>query len=151
MFKSTDGGDSWQRLEFSPRGVTTVTIDPWTPSTLYAYGRGIFGNTCCLHKSTDAGVTWTHLPALTTTWTVRTIAIDPWRPSIVYAATPDSVHKTLDGGQSWFLVPDGLPAPSTGTGIGSGRSTQGRITASSRRPRAATPGSPSTPGCATPK
>lgn len=115
VFKSTDGGSSWQRLEFSPRWVEALAVDPVTPTTLYASGYGIaqdFG----LHKSTDGGVTWTRVTPLS--YHLRAIAIDPWRPHIVYIADRGTVARSVDGGQSWLVLSNGLPAPGPGQDFG---------------------------------
>jgi photosystem II stability/assembly factor-like uncharacterized protein len=50
IFRSTDAGASWS---FTPFGtLRAITIDPATPTTVYAVGDGVL-------KSTDAGANWT--------------------------------------------------------------------------------------------
>ncbi|MEZ4415276.1 MAG: hypothetical protein R3E10_05945 [Gemmatimonadota bacterium] len=77
LYKSTDGGRSWQRIlnVDEDTGVVDVTLDPSDPNTVYAssyqrrrrpYGFNGGGPGSALWKSNDAGASWTKLsdPAL---------------------------------------------------------------------------------------
>lgn len=88
--------------------ITTLAIDPRTPSTLYAgtCDRGMF-------KSTDGGASWS-VTGLTNIY-IFTLAIDPQTPTTLYvgAAPHDctgafigewyqaAVYKSTDGGTTW--------------------------------------------------
>lgn len=72
LYKSTDGGESWQRiLHVDARtGAVDVAMDPSDPDVLYAamyqrerrpWGFHGGGPGSGLYKSTDAGATWTRL------------------------------------------------------------------------------------------
>jgi hypothetical protein len=108
IYKSSDGTDSWSPL--APNEIAyVVTIDPSTPTTLYAStGSGI-------DKSTDSGQTWQQTPLHGLF--ARSIAIDPQSPSVVYAVVSemmgpewqDHVYRSMDGGQDWDLMDQGLP------------------------------------------
>lgn len=77
--------------------VTTLAIDPATPTTLYAgTSRGVF-------KSTDGGATWsaTTLPA-----SVSSLAIDPLTPTTIYT----NAYKSADGGATWNKLAQPGPA-----------------------------------------
>jgi len=80
-------------LQHSSFGITTLTVDPSTPSTLYAYAPqgGLF-------KSTDAAASW---KAVTGLAGLSFVAIDPNNSATLYAATQNGVVKSLDGGESW--------------------------------------------------
>lgn len=104
-YKSTDGGTTWVVMTatvdgetFCPCGVRA--IDPTAPSTMYVTPRHPRGVWATLHKTTDAGASWTEanngLPPYNTT----ALAIDPKSPATVYAGT-GGVYKTTDGGGSW--------------------------------------------------
>jgi photosystem II stability/assembly factor-like uncharacterized protein len=120
MFKSTDGGGSWDRagsgLPESAGGagveVQNLAIDPQNPMTLYAGGtNGIF-------KSTDGGTGWgpvnSGLPLFETgpSILVYSIVIDPQQPDTVYAAIGNlsgaKVFKTTNAGASWSDTSSGL-------------------------------------------
>jgi hypothetical protein len=72
LFKSTDGGESWDRILFVDEntGVVDVALDPGNPEILYAasyqrrrrpYGFHGGGPGSALWKSMDGGATWTKL------------------------------------------------------------------------------------------
>src|SRR6185295_19049663 len=74
--------------------VTSLAIDPATPTTLYAGtdAEGVF-------KSTDAGGTWHYLLFSGLT---LTLAVDPLTPSTLYMGHYGSaVFKSTDAGNTW--------------------------------------------------
>lgn len=118
VFKSTDGGQSWQALISCTDcdGASDLLINPQTPTTLYAgfFGYGIV-------RSTDGGQNWqllsNGLPSPQQYFVQRTIlSMSPSNPNLIYASlhvvVPDQydgavVFKTTDGGQSWGEVSTG--------------------------------------------
>ncbi len=67
-------------------------------------------------KSTDAGTTWTEITSgLYSGGSISDIHVHPTNPDIMvvtvqrYSSTIHQVHKTINGGQSWFAIDDGLP------------------------------------------
>jgi photosystem II stability/assembly factor-like uncharacterized protein len=110
LFKSTDGGASWNALKPGPLCcVFALAIDPQSPSALYAVlgpdvSPGPFSR---LFKSTDAGESWadTGLPR------VLAVAIDPLDSGRLYAGTDGGgVFRSGDGGTSWSAINSGLRA-----------------------------------------
>jgi len=102
LAKSIDGGEHWTfpasaGLERS----TSLVIDPSNPSTVYAInGAGV-------SKSFDGGETWTLVGELQ----VRAIVLDPTSPRTLYAAgAPNvlAVYRSVDGGDHWSDMSDGL-------------------------------------------
>ena len=118
IFRSLDGGQSWEALLTCPdcQGASELVIDPATPATLYAgiYGYGVF-------KSVDGGTNWqllaNGLPNREQVFVGRVrLAINTADPNVVYASMHiiiqnqydgPAVFKTTDGGQSWAVIPMG--------------------------------------------
>ncbi len=135
LYKSTDGGATWQHLAadvFAGRTFAKLVIDPASPQTLYAaIGRaGGFPERAAarnhpqadgpagIFRSTDGGVTWTHLAGgLPTDLAGSDVAIDVNNPQVLYAcigrifgADGNGIYKSTDGGDSWTRLSEGLPA-----------------------------------------
>jgi photosystem II stability/assembly factor-like uncharacterized protein len=119
LYKSTDGGDSWQELMAGNEFCSCpVAIDPTDPSTVYATllrfdQPEANGNVFRLFKSTDAGETW-NLSDAGIPGFPNSIVIDP--SSAVYASyiaqqgDSNGVVKSTDGGASWSAINTGLPS-----------------------------------------
>ena len=107
-YRSTDGGDHWQRLGFPDRGVMiwSLTIHPTRPNIMYAGAAPV-----ALYRSLDAGETWSRLPKAISPahcerpgfdTRVLRITVDPNRPDDIYAALEVSgVLRSSDCGDSW--------------------------------------------------
>ena len=106
-YRSTDGGDRWERLGFPERGavVWSLAFHPTRPKVMYA---GIAP--VALYRSEDGGDNWEKLEGAISpghcemgfpTRTTR-IAVDPARADDVYAALEVSgVIRSADGGETW--------------------------------------------------
>jgi photosystem II stability/assembly factor-like uncharacterized protein len=71
-------------------------VDPQTPGTLFASPGG------GLHRSLNAGGTWTSVPPSLAP--VKALAIHPTNGSTVFAATLTALHRSSDRGNSWTGV-----------------------------------------------
>ena len=109
LFKSEDGGRSWQRMalptKHSHLDVMAVTPDPGNPKTMYVgtHEGGVF-------KSTDGGDTWKEANTGLGGLDVHGLAIDPNMPSKLHAAVREKgegIYRTTDGGSKWTRVDDG--------------------------------------------
>src|SRR2546425_2013273 len=111
VFKSTDGGASWNATGgLKDVFVWTLAVDPSNPDTLFAgtHSNGVL-------KSTDGGASWS--PSLTNEncfgycGIVQTLAIDPQKPDTLYAGAIYA-FKSTDGGAtwSWSGLSDGVQA-----------------------------------------
>lgn len=99
LFKTRDGGTSWERLSsFSARRVTTVAIDPQLPATVYA---GTMGD--AVYKSPDGGQHWLpHNVGLKEHVSyVNQFVFHPAQSEMIYAATTVGAFFTKDGGREW--------------------------------------------------
>src|SRR5262249_44963870 len=124
IFKSTDGGQSWNLIKPAPCAClddksASLTIDPANPSTIYAgsfaadVAEEEFPAGGTISKSTDGGATWTaNANGIPSDAVVRSLIVDPAAPGIVYASFVNDgwgILKSVDAGQSWSVVDTGLP------------------------------------------
>jgi photosystem II stability/assembly factor-like uncharacterized protein len=123
LYKSTDGGLTWQSLTARAGiGTNAIALDPTSPATIYigAGGDGVF-------KTIDGGAHWRRaddgLPRigvqattaagtterLTMVAGIAALAVDPVHPTTLYAATSGSgIFRSADGGGSWRPLDAGL-------------------------------------------
>lgn len=99
--KSKDEGKTWSPVFDKFAG--EILFDPIDENVVYARGVG-----AGIYKSVDAGDTWT--PHLQSVAGANMLAIDPEEPRILYAATNAGVHRSQDGGISWALCSNNIPA-----------------------------------------
>ena len=114
VFKSTDGGASWNIASAEATGVTALGVDPQDPASVYAitrndaagYNRGSARIRTRVFKSPDGGTTWP-TPVVTRRRAVvdgvvqnPSLAIDPLDPDVLYAGAL-GVAKSVDGGTTW--------------------------------------------------
>lgn len=98
IYKTTDGGEDWQRLNAGnlPFTIREIQIHPLAPETLYA--ATIDG----LFKSDDFGNSWIFLePPFGEFNEFDCIKIYPSDPSIIFAGTGGAGFKSVDGGRNW--------------------------------------------------
>ncbi|HEV2386646.1 MAG TPA: hypothetical protein VGS20_05255 [Candidatus Acidoferrales bacterium] len=107
LFKSTDGGTTWQPLtDGFPQGVVQVdvAIAASRPSRLYATVAA--GRSVGIYRSDDAGATWTRItddprPALRIGGGDLPVPkVDPRNPDVVYVASTVT-WRSEDGGHTW--------------------------------------------------
>jgi photosystem II stability/assembly factor-like uncharacterized protein len=91
-------------------GVTSLAIDPASPSTLYALTIGNSAGSQIspgLFKSVDGGGSW---KAIGTVDGVTSFAIDPADSTTLYAGTTLGVVKSTNAGESWVDAGNNLPS-----------------------------------------
>jgi hypothetical protein len=105
LFVSLDGGGQWTPVAGLPRTVFgSVVFDPANSSTIYAVSTD-----AGVHKSSDAGTSWTSINASLGGTNPSTVAIDPSSSSTLYVGTIQSgVYKSSNGGASWTPINNGL-------------------------------------------
>ncbi|RLE45970.1 MAG: hypothetical protein DRJ31_10570, partial [Candidatus Methanomethylicota archaeon] len=115
IFKSTNCGRSWSILNsirFEIEGTATdkkiigIVIDPNFPDTLFAAS-----DSGGVYRSYNGGVIWTKVgkPAsgLIDT-TISSLVLNPDNTQILYVSADSGVYKTIDQGNTWFTVNNGL-------------------------------------------
>lgn len=102
LYKTTDGGDSWDRIAESlpDQFFSDLLLDPQQPNVLYVASRA------GIHKSLDGGNTWQAMNEGLTNLNIRAMAISSIDSNILYAGTNLSgLFRSRNGGQSWEHVP----------------------------------------------
>ena len=124
VFRSTDGGETWERVLFVSDGAGAVdlSMDPNNPRTMYAsiwqVHRSFWdivsgGPDSGLYKTTDGGDTWCDVsdrPGLPKETLGRIgVALSPARPGRVWAlieAENGGLFRSDDGGDTWEQLSD---------------------------------------------
>jgi photosystem II stability/assembly factor-like uncharacterized protein len=129
IFKSTDGGQSWQELaglrghssgpQWAPgaggMAVHTILLDPTNPQRMFVAisAAGVF-------RTDDGGLTWKPInrglkseyipdPDAEVGHCVHRIAMHPSRPHVLYMQKHWDIMRTDDAGESWREVSGNLP------------------------------------------
>ncbi len=101
MYKSTDGGGSWNPANTglpADTYVSDLAIAPSNPAMLYAVTGEYW-----VYKSTDGGGSWNPANNGLTNLSVQTLAIDPSNPATLYAGTSYSgVYKFTSATECLF-------------------------------------------------
>ena len=109
IWKSTDGGASWQILTdfLGNMAVSTLALDPTDPNVLYAgTGEGFYNGDglrgAGVFKSTDGGATWAQLSATNNSnwYYVNRLAVSSDGTTLL-AATGSGIWRSTDRGASW--------------------------------------------------
>jgi photosystem II stability/assembly factor-like uncharacterized protein len=149
-YRSTDGGDTWERLNFPVRGavVWSLALHPRNPDVIYA---GLAP--AAIYRSEDAGKSWHELESARSprhcemnfpTRLVR-IAFDSANPDTIYAGLEVSgVIRSQDGGKTWTDLSEPLirlaDQPHLKSRIGSDLDSEGMLDTHALAVSAAAPG-----------
>jgi len=116
LFRSTDGGRTWQDLEvkrFSPfTYARDIRVQPSDGRILYAaLSTAAASRAGGLFRSEDRGETWARFDAVEAHGTIMAMALNASDPKQVFMAGryDGEVFGTLDGGAHWAAMP--LPGP----------------------------------------
>lgn len=103
LFKSEDGGSSWQRLVKGldhQYGLSALDISSQTSNTLFLTTKGDG-----IYKSEDGGSSWLKVNQGLEALDIDLVAISAKNPEVVLAAgTEGGLYKTENGGENWEKV-----------------------------------------------
>jgi photosystem II stability/assembly factor-like uncharacterized protein len=136
MFKSTDGGKTWQHIGLNDvQQIGRVVVHPTNPDIVivaglgHPYGanemRGVF-------RTRDGGKNWEKVLYINHNTGAIQVEFDPTNPEIIFAdmwehregpwenasfsGTNSGLHKSTDGGTTWKKITQGLPTGDQGLG-----------------------------------
>lgn len=129
MFKSVDGGITWESKGLPNVGsISKIAIDPNDDNTIFVSAMGpLFRNDTNrgVYRSVDGGTTWEQKLFVSDITGVIDMAIHPTNGDIVYAASWERIrrpeyrqyggetsrlYRSLDGGDTWVEMTNGLPS-----------------------------------------
>jgi len=145
VYRSRDGGQHWEKLGLgNSEHIGMIRVDPRDPDTVFVAAQGPLwsaGGDRGLYKTTDGGKNWRKVlgdglgnTAVDDRFTgVSEVHLDPRNPDVMYAVSwqrfrnvavlmdggpGTGIHKSVDGGETWRELTEGLPEGITGkTGL----------------------------------
>lgn len=128
VYKSVNGGKSWKNMGLKEsEHISKVIVDPRDSDVIYVAAYGPLwsaGGERGVYKSTDGGETWKQIHHVSEHTGTADLVMDPNDPDILYAADhqrrrhvftyvgggkESSLYKTVDGGETWEEITNGLP------------------------------------------
>ncbi|MEM7161335.1 MAG: T9SS type A sorting domain-containing protein [Bacteroidota bacterium] len=128
VYRSPDNGDTWVNIGLNNAGIISeIAINPSDNQIIYAASMGLpfeTSNDRGLYRSQDGGQSWEQILFVSDDAGIIDIVMDPTNPQILYAASWDRIRnntesvvyeddskifKTIDGGESWIQLTNGLP------------------------------------------
>lgn len=109
VYQTLDGGQQWMPLSGSPSmpfNLYDIAVNPTEPEIILVGGRQWEQGWGALFKTNNSGETWHSI----TGFTPLDIVFNPISSNIVYVGSSSGVIKSVDTGESWILINDGLPS-----------------------------------------
>ncbi|MBI2729666.1 MAG: glycosyl hydrolase [Sphingobacteriales bacterium] len=146
VYKSTDGGKTWKNIGLqNSRHISDVAVHPNNPDIVYVAAQGTVhgpNSERGVYKSTDGGSTWRKVLFVNDSTGVSSLSMDMQNPRILYAATWQhqrlpwkvvsggrgcGIWKSVDAGETWTKIIDGLPEEMGKIGVSVSRANPNRV------------------------
>ncbi len=133
VYKSENGGKSWTHMGLKrSEHIGRVIVHPTNPEIVFVAAAGPLwgaGGDRGLFRTTDGGQTWKNVKKIDDHTGFTDVIFDPVNPDVIYAASfqrerrpytyvgggPGSgLWKSIDGGDSWTKLTEGLPEGDVG-------------------------------------
>ncbi|MGA3348925.1 MAG: transcriptional regulator [Candidatus Sulfotelmatobacter sp.] len=106
VYRSTDGGNNWQKISPSDgivKNIESIAVDPKDPNTVYA------GTWHLAWKTSDGGANWQHInKGMIDDSDVFSIIVSSANPSEVFASACSGIYKSVSGGDLFEKI-KGIP------------------------------------------
>jgi photosystem II stability/assembly factor-like uncharacterized protein len=128
VYKSTDAGKTWKKIGLdASQHISRIIVHPKNPDVLWVAAQGALYSSSKergIYKSTDGGMTWKNTLYVDEKTGAAELSLDANNHRVLYAAMwehgrlpwkiisggPGSgLYKSVDGGESWEKMTDGLP------------------------------------------
>ncbi|NND72441.1 MAG: T9SS type A sorting domain-containing protein [Rhodothermales bacterium] len=114
VWTTQDYGDIWTDVTagLPRRWVTRVAVSETDPQTAYVTFSGLKWRDPQPHifRTRNAGATWEDISSDLPDLPINALALDAFMEDIIYVGTDIGAFVTEDGGLSWSVLGDGLPA-----------------------------------------
>jgi photosystem II stability/assembly factor-like uncharacterized protein len=136
VYKSTDAGKTWKHVGLDKTmHISDVIIHPSDPDVVYVAAQGAqHGPTQDrgIYKTVDGGITWRKVHYVNEYTGASSLSMDMNNPRVLYASTWDhlrypwqmrsggpgsGLYKSVDNGETWEEMKDGLPKEFGKSGI----------------------------------
>lgn len=112
LFRSNDGGRTWEQWASLKRAIYTIAVHPAHPERMYA------GAWDGVYSTSDGGTTWQQRNQGLGSVPIEALVLDEQDPRLLWAGnTFDGVYKSTDGGISWDQAAEGLEEWVRGYGV----------------------------------
>ena len=106
VYRSTDGGNNWQRISSNDgivKNIESIAIDPKDPNVIYA------GTWHLAWKTSDGGANWQRInKGMIDDSDVFSIIVSSADPSEVFASACSGIYKSTSGGEQFQKI-QGIP------------------------------------------
>lgn len=146
VYKSEDGGTTWKNVGLEKtRHISDVVIHPQNPEVVYVAAQGALHGPNPdrgIYKSADGGQTWRKVLYIDENTGASSLSMDMNNPRVLYAAfwqyrrlpwkvesggPGSSIWKSVDGGETWVKLTEGLPTEMGKIGISVSRANSNRV------------------------
>ena len=134
IYKSTDGGRSWKNMGLrASKQIARVIVDPVDFNVVHVAALGDLwatGGERGVYKTSDGGLNWKRTLHVDDDTGATELVMDPANNKVLYAATyqrrraqwgmngggaGSGIWKSMDAGETWTKIENGIPAGPEGT------------------------------------